>query len=424
MASIIRPVTNFLRKQSILKQITRTALWSEVQMAIPDPMFDLKDKYLKCTSKKKVNLVVDGYQNDYGKSFVFTSVQKAEKLLHSMKLYKEYSPILGDDNFHKLCLQLVLGEETEYTHNGMISTLQTVAGTGAMRMGLIFIQKFFPGKKTVYLSNPIWNVFPTMCKWCGLNVGSYRYYDLTVRDFDYTGLIEDISKLENAAVVFFYASAHFPTGLDPAPAQWDEIINIVKKKKLLPLFFLHCLGLASGNIDTDAFVVRKFVQEGIQCMWALSLSKTMGLYGERVGQLAIITRSEEETQRINSQLKILVRGVYSSPPVNGSRIAMKILEDSGLRADWQSEIREMSDRISDVRKALAKSLHEVGSKASWEHLTKPVGLASMTGFTADQCERLVTDFSVYLPSTGQMMFGGINTKNIEYIARCFHEVTK
>lgn len=42
------------------------------------------------------------------------------------------------------------------------------------------------------------------------------------------------------------------------------------------------------NMDADALPVRMFVADGGECLVAQSYSKTMGLYGERVGALSVV----------------------------------------------------------------------------------------------------------------------------------------
>jgi aspartate/tyrosine/aromatic aminotransferase len=82
---------------------------------------------------------------------------------------------------------------------------------------------------------------------------------------------------------------------------------------------------------------------------AQSFAKNMGLYGERAGCLHIVCTSAEEAKRVESQMKGVIRPMYSSPPKHGAAIAAQILKDPVLFAEWRLELKGMADRITAMR---------------------------------------------------------------------------
>ena len=124
-------------------------------------------------------------------------------------------------------------------------------------------------------------------------------------------------------------------------------------------------GFASGDVDRDAFAVRLFIKDGHQIALAQSYAKNMGLYGERAGAFSLITSSKEEAARTLSQLKILIRPMYSNPPIHGARIVSSILSTPDLRTEWLGDVKQMADRIISVRSKLRSNL--VSRKESFSY---------------------------------------------------------
>lgn len=221
-----------------------------------------------------------------------------------------------------------------------------------------------------------------------------------------------------------HACAHNPTGVDPTPEQWAELSALIKKKNLFPFFDMAYQGFASGSVDKDAFAVRYFVKEGHQIALAQSYAKNMGLYGERAGAFSLITSSKEEADRTMSQLKILIRPLYSNPPIHGARIVSTILGSPALRNEWLGDVKEMADRIISVRATLRANLEKLGSQRNWQHITDQIGMFCFTGMNGDQCARLSKEFSIYLTKDGRISMAGVTSKNVDYLAKGIFEVTK
>nr|XP_054774007.1 aspartate aminotransferase, mitochondrial-like [Lytechinus pictus] len=206
--------------------------------------------------------------------------------------------------------------------------------------------------------------------------------------------------------------------------QWKELSQIVKDRKLFPFFDMAYQGFASGSLDTDAWPVRYFMDEGHSLVLSQSFAKNMGLYGERVGGFTVLCSSAEEAKRVESQIKILIRPMYSNPPLNGARIASTILNTPDLYDLWLGELRLMSGRIISMREQLVANLKKEGSTKNWQHITDQIGMFCFTGLKPDQVERMTKEFSIYLTKDGRISVAGVSSKNNAYLAQAMHAVTK
>jgi aspartate aminotransferase len=398
--------------------------WGDVEMGPPDAILGVTEAYKRDTNPKKINLGVGAYRDDAGKPFVLPSVKKACQILHDKNLDKEYAGIAGLPDFCSAAIELALGEGNRYTKEKLNATVQGISGTGSLRIGAAFLAKFFPGNKVVYLPTPSWGNHTPIFKHSGLDVKSYKYYDPATCGFDLKGALDDISKIPERSIILLHACAHNPTGVDPKPDQWASLSKVIKDKKLLPFFDMAYQGFASGDCNTDAFAVRKFLDDGHNLCLAQSFAKNMGLYGERVGAFSMICSSAEEAARVMSQLKILIRPMYSNPPINGARIASTILHDAELRQIWLKDVKGMADRIIAMRTRLRDGLKREGSQRDWSHITDQIGMFCFTGMKPNQVERLTKEFSVYLTKDGRISVAGVCSNNVDYLAHAMHEVTK
>lgn len=424
MASVtLNESRNFLiNYQSLLKNVQRAgSWWSHVEMGPPDAILGVTEAYKRDTNPKKINLGVGAYRDDNGKSYVLPSVLKAEQQLSGNK---DYAPISGIPEFCKLSIQLALGKDNVHIKNNTNATVQGISGTGSLTVGAKFLNHFFPGIKTVWLPTPSWGNHIPIFKHAGLEVQQYRYYDPSNCGFNFKGAIEDISKIPEKSIILLHACAHNPTGVDPKPEQWKELSEIIKKRQLFPFFDMAYQGFASGDTIKDAYAVRYFVECGHKIALAQSYAKNMGLYGERAGAFSIIAADQDEAARVMSQLKILIRPMYSNPPIHGAEIVVKILSDPMLKAQWLVEVKGMADRIISVRNKLKENLVKEGSQKDWSHITDQIGMFCFTGLSAPQVERLIKEFSVYLTKDGRISMAGVTSKNVEYLAHAIHQVTK
>lgn len=410
---------------SILTRANST--WAHVTQGPPDPILGVSDAFKADTNPKKMNLGVGAYRDDNGKPFVLACVQKAEEKIAAAGHDKEYLGITGLPGYNKLAAELAYGADSEIFAKGAVVTSQSLSGTGALRIGGEFLARWFTGAggKTIHIPNPSWGNHTTIFRDSGLEVKQYRYFDKSTNGLDFTGMTEDLAKLPSESVILLHACAHNPTGVDPTPEQWEKISDVCKQKNHYIFFDMAYQGFASGDPNTDAFALRHFVKEGHKVMLAQSFAKNIGLYGERVGLFSMVTSGAEESKRVDSQVKILIRPMYSNPPVSGPRIVKEVLETPALKKQWEGEVRSMANRIIEMRSQLKHHLNNTyRSTHNWDHITSQIGMFCYTGLKPEQVDRLKNEFSVYLTRDGRISIAGITTKNVQYLADAIHAVTK
>ncbi|XP_011504531.1 PREDICTED: aspartate aminotransferase, mitochondrial [Ceratosolen solmsi marchali] len=412
------------QRARFLSYLRTSPWWSNVEMGPPDAILGVTESFKRDTNPKKINLGVGAYRDDNGKPFVLPSVLKAQENLYKKGLDKEYSSISGNPEFCKETINLALGHDNVVIKNHCCSTVQGISGTGSLWIGASYLSRFFPGNKEIYLPTPSWGNHSPLFKMSGLGVKSYRYYNPENCGLDFQGALEDINNIPEQSIILFHACAHNPTGVDPKPEQWYELSELVKKKKLFCFFDMAYQGFASGDVNKDSQAVRLFIKEGHYIALAQSFAKNMGLYGERVGAFSLINSSKEEAACTLSQLKILIRPMYSNPPINGARIVTEILSNSELKKEWLTDVKGMADRIISIRAKLEENLKKNGSTRNWSHITDQIGMFCFTGLKPDQVERLTKEYSVYLTKDGRISMAGVTSKNVDYLAYAIHEVTK
>jgi aspartate aminotransferase len=304
--------------------------WASVPLGPPDPILGVTEAFKKDTNPNKMNLGVGAYRDDKGKPFVLECVRKAEREIVDKNADKEYLGITGLGDFTKASLKLAYGDSVPLSK---VAITQSISGTGALRIGGAFMARFYPSKK-IYLPTPSWGNHTPIFKDSGLQVAQYRYYDKKTIGLDLKGLKEDLMKAEENSIVLLHACAHNPTGVDPTEKEWQEILQVFKQRKHFAFFDMAYQGFASGNIDKDAYALRLFVKNNIPVCLTQSYAKNMGLYGERVGAFSIVCSDEKEMKAVESQIKILVRPMYSNPPLHGARIVSTVLNNPELYSLW------------------------------------------------------------------------------------------
>lgn len=309
----------------------------------------------------------------------------------SANLNKEYAGITGVPEFTKAAAVLAYGPDSSALDRLVIT--QSISGTGALRIGGAFLQRFYPGAKKIYIPTPSWANHAAVFKDSGLEVEKYRYYNKDTIGLDFEGMVADIKGAPKGSIFLLHACAHNPTGVDPTTEQWKEISNAVKAGGHYAFFDMAYQGFASGDTNKDAFPLRHFVAEGHNPCLAQSFAKNMGLYGERVGAFSIVCADAAEKKRVDSQVKILVRPLYSNPPVHGARIASEILNDPALNKQWLGEVKGMADRIITMRALLKKELEALGSNHDWSHITSQIGMFAYTGLNPEQMDKLAKEVS-------------------------------
>merc|ERR1719436_1026193 len=203
-----------------------------------------------------------------------------------------------------------------------------------------------------------------------------------------------------------------------------QIAAVMKEKKLIPLMDSAYQGYASGSLDKDAFAVRLFISLGFEMYMCQSFAKNLGLYGERIGMLHVVCNTASEASAVLSQLKMVVRPMYSSPPIHGALLVKKILGNSAMFGKWKAELKGMADRVLEVRSLLRTGLEKKGTPGTWNHITDQIGMFSFTGLTPQQCERLISKHHIYLLKSGRISLAGLNKGNIQYMIDCVDEAVR
>ncbi|KAN0125144.1 aspartate aminotransferase [Russula decolorans] len=407
------------------KVLRAVSTWSNVPAGPPDPILGVTEAFKADKDPRKINLGVGAYRDGDGKPYVLNSVKKAEDLIRASNPDKEYLPITGLPELTKSATQLAYGVDSVPFKTKAIAATQSISGTGALRIGGNFLARFYPHSNAIYLPVPSWGNHTPIFRDSGLEVRGYRYFDKKTVGLDFEGLKEDLKNAPEQSIVLLHACAHNPTGVDPTPAQWKEISDIVKERKLFPFFDMAYQGFASGSTDRDALAVRLFVSEGHQIALAQSFAKNMGLYGERVGAFSLTTADPNEKARVESQLKIIVRPMYSNPPIHGARIANAILTNPGLYGEWEAEVKGMAERIIGMRERLYNELtktHE--TPGEWGHIKSQIGMFSFTGLTPPQTKALAERAHIYMTADGRISMAGLNGKNIDYFAESVSSAVK
>ncbi|KAH7320285.1 putative aspartate aminotransferase [Stachybotrys elegans] len=393
--------------------------WNSVPQG-PPAILGITEAFKADSFEKKINLGVGAYRDDAGKPYVLPSVRAAEQKVIDAKMNKEYAGITGVPEFPALAAKLAYGADSSVLDRLAVS--QTISGTGALRLGAAFLERFFPGDKKIYIPTPSWANHKAVFNDAGLKVEQYRYYNKETIGLDFEGLIADLKAAPKGSIFLLHACAHNPTGVDPTPEQWKEISRVVKEQNHFAFFDMAYQGFASGDTNKDAFAVRYFVEQGHDIALCQSFAKNMGLYGERVGAFSITCADAAEAKRVDSQLKILIRPLYSNPPVHGARIATEILKDPKLNAQWLEEVKGMADRIITMRALLKENLEKLGSKHDWSHITSQIGMFAYTGLNAEEMDKLAKEYSVYATKDGRISVAGITTDNVGRLAEAIYKV--
>lgn len=388
------------------------SIFRTVPLLPRDPILGLPILYAADQRPFKVNLGVGTYRTSEGSPFVLSCVKKAEKLLLNKNLNKEYLPIDGNSEFISLTLQLIFGKDNPHFSPEQIVAAQAIGGTGALRVGADFLTKLI--SHSLFIPQPTWPNHKQVFEKAGFSVGSYPYLDTHSHKFDFNGMCQAIENLPEGSVILLHASCHNPTGLDPSFEEWKKLSFLIKKHKIIPFFDCAYQGFGD-NLDKDVEAIRLFLKEGHEMLVAYSFSKNMGLYGERIGMVALVSSSHLFIPAISSQLKALIRSNYSSPPLQGERIVSTILKTPELFAEWNQELAHMTGRVSEMRNTLIAELLVRGVHNEIASIKLQKGLFAYLKLSKEQVNRLVDERGIYL-SDRRINLAGLTAENIVYVA--------
>lgn len=391
------------------------SLFSSVEMAPRDPILGLNEQFAADTNPGKVNLGVGVYFDENGKLPLLQCVQAAEKAMMEKPAARGYLPIDGIAAYDSAVKGLVFGADSEPVKSGRVATVQALGGTGGLKIGADFLKRLNPGAK-VLISDPSWENHRALFTNAGFQVDTYAYYDAAKRGVNFDGMLASLRAAAPGTIVVLHACCHNPTGYDITPAQWDQVIAVVKERNLTAFLDMAYQGFGHG-IAEDGAVIAKFVAAGLLFLVSTSFSKSFSLYGERVGALSVLCADKAEADRVLSQLKIVIRTNYSNPPTHGGAVVAAVLNNPELRALWEKELGEMRVRIKAMRQKLVDGLKAAGVKQDMSFITEQIGMFSYSGLTKDQMVRLRSEFGVYGTDTGRMCVAALNGKNIDHVCK-------
>ncbi|WPK25645.1 hypothetical protein PUMCH_002969 [Australozyma saopauloensis] len=409
--------------------------FTEIKQLPPDPLFGLKARYTADPRSDKVDLGIGAYRDNNGKPWILPAVRGAEKkLIESPGYNHEYLGISGYEPFLTAAAEVILGANSRAISESAIVSQQSLSGTGALHLVAVFLNEFFAGNKTVYLSKPTWANHHSVFLSAGLKVDTYPYWDAENKKLDIEGFVSTIQNAPQGSIILLHPCAHNPTGLDPTPAEWNRILDAIAERKHLPIFDSAYQGFASGSLEKDAASIRTAIDSGkisSPIFVCQSFAKNVGMYGERVGALHVILPAGESAESketlksaIKSQLNKLTRSEISNPPAYGAKIVATVLTDPESRKQWEEDLVTMSSRIIKMRNELKLKLIGLGTPGTWDHITNQTGMFSFTGLTPDMAERLEKVHGVYLMSSGRASVAGLNDGNVDKVARAFDEVIR
>ena len=395
-------------------------LFSSVQLAPKDPIFGLTEAYTADQRPGKVNLGVGVYYTDEGKVPLLRAVLEAEKEVVAKEAPRAYIPIEGPNPYNSAVQNLLFGKDSALIQAGRVVTAECLGGTGALRVGGDFVKRLEPNSPAA-ISSPSWENHRGIFEAAGYTVLDYTYFDPKTRGVDFDGMVKSLESFPAKTLVILHACCHNPTGADLTKDQWKTIISICQQKQLIPFLDIAYQGFAAG-IEEDGAAVRMFADSGMSFFVSSSFSKSFSLYGERVGALSIVTQNKEESARVLSQLKRVIRTNYSNPPTHGAAIVATVLNSPKLRQMWEDELAQMRERIKSMRHSLKEKLAAAGISHDFSFIEAQRGMFSYSGLTADQVAKLQEQDAIYALSTGRICVAALNSKNIDRVAQAIARV--
>lgn len=389
------------------------SLFDAVELAPADPILGLTEAFNADTNPAKVNLGVGVYLDEDGKLPLLECVRIAEQRLAEDAKPKSYLPIDGMPAYRDAVRELVFGSHSEALKDNRVVTVESIGGTGALKVGADLLKQI-NSSATVLLSDPSWENHRALFTRAGFRVDTYRYYDAEAKGINVDGMLADLRVADPGTIVVLHACCHNPTGYDLNEDQWDQVIAVLRERSLVPFLDMAYQGFGFG-LERDGAVVQRFVDAGLEFFLSTSFSKSLSLYGERIGSLSIVTGDEDAAKRTLSQLKICIRTNYSNPATHGAAIVTTVLTDPELRTIWEQELGAMRDRIKKVRQGLVDRLDAKGIK-DMGFIAEQLGMFSYSGLTKAQMIELRDRHGVYGTDTGRMCVAALNDKNLDIVA--------
>ena len=394
-----------------------------VEMAPGDPILGLTETYLADARPEKINLGVGIYVNEEGKIPLLATVHEVEQAMAASAKPRGYLPIDGLPAYVQLTQQLLFGADSPLLAGGRVATAQTIGGSAALRVAADLLKQIAGAGARIAISAPSWGNHHVVFRTAGFELLDYRYYDPVTHGLDFAGMLEDLRRLERGTVVLLHACCHNPTGVDLTAGQWQQTIDLLQERGLLPFIDMAYQGFDQG-IAADATAIRLLAASGIEAfVVANSYSKSFSLYGERVGALSMVGADRDEAARLQSKIKQTIRANYSSPAAHGAGLVAGVLGSPELRARWEQELAGMRTRIHAMRAGLVERLAVHGA-AGFGFVQSQAGMFSYSGLSKAQVLRLRDEYAIYALDSGRICVAALNHSNVETVAAAIAAVTR
>lgn len=385
-----------------------------------DPILSLNEDFQRDPRPNKVNLSIGIYFDDSGRLPAMKAVREIETALCDAVAPRPYLPMAGHAQYRETAQVLVFGADSEALGKNHIATLQTIGGSGALKVGADFLKRHFPTSQ-IWVSDPSWENHRVVFEGAGFTVNTYPYYDAQSGGLCFQKMLDTLRSLPEQSIVLLHACCHNPTGVDLNSDQWKELVPVLQHRKLIAFVDMAYQGFGKG-LDEDAESIRLLVSSDVPLIVASSFSKNFSLYGERCGTLSIVCASAEEAQRVQGQLMFTVRANYSSPPTHGAQLIAGVLCSKPLRESWERELKTMRERILVMRTAIHDELAGHVDDTMRARYLAQRGMFTYTGLNESQVARLRDEYAVYLLRSGRMCIAGLNASNVGYVASSISDV--
>jgi len=397
-------------------------MFEHVDLYGGDPILSLLETFHADPRPHKVNLSIGLYYDAAGKIPVLGSVREAAEMVRAKQAPHTYLPMEGLASYREAVQKLVFGADSEVVRQQRVATIQSIGGSGAIRVAAEFLKTYFPNSG-VWVSDPTWDNHRALFAGAGTAVHTYPYYDAATNGLKFDELIATFDAPPEQSIVLLQPCCHNPTGIDLSQDQWHEIIRVAARRKLIPFMDMAYQGFGD-SLDEDIWAIRAMADAGLVFVVSNSFSKNFSLYGERVGGLSVVCPTQQEAERVLGQLKAAVRRIYSNPPSHGAQLVATVLHDARLTALWHAEVTDMRERIKSMRAKLKQVLQQRLPEISADYFVTQRGMFSYTGISADEVDVLREEKGVYLVRSGRMCVAGLNDGNIDYVAESIADVLK
>ncbi|HLR29075.1 MAG TPA: amino acid aminotransferase [Paenalcaligenes sp.] len=393
-------------------------MFNHLQAYAGDPIFKVAQAFQEDPRQEKINLSIGLYFDDQGQVPVLDVVHAVERSWAERNEPRIYLPMAGLPDYCSSVQALLFGQPA--VDEGRIATIQSVGGTGALRVGGELLHEAYPDSE-LWVSDPNWANHDAIFKGCGMRTHVYRYFDATTKRVDFEGMLSDLMQLPARSIVLLHPCCHNPTGVDLSRAQWQQLIPVLKERQLIPFLDLAYQGFAEG-VQEDVYVLRAMYDAQLTFLVANSFSKNFSYYSERCGALSVVCASADEAQHVRGVLEAIVRRLYSNPPAHGAQVVAAVLSDPQWRAQWEAEVAGMRERIRAMRQAVTEQLAHYAPQYDASYWLEQNGMFSYTGLSSEQVDRLRDEFGIYLLASGRVCVPGLNNDNVSYFAQSLAQV--